>query len=209
MKRAIPTHRRKMISSSFPDRLAALSTWNLVPFISTFLASARAFFGRSTTLAHNCSVTTFSTKKFSVLGLVVTLSTGYPTLITNTRHTLARCIYDLVVMSHTISLSKIWLGTKFAVSLWSMNKRMLFVVCTQMQILNSIIISNFVYVVNLLFPGKKATNVGLHNKSVFRDISTFVAIWMRWTFYHKVSICISILFPNLKIWSSFRHSKYL
>lgn len=207
-KSAISADWREVVTSAFPNLFSALTAGDFIFLVSAFLAQSKlgALASAFSTLKH--WIATFPAKHHSIFGLIRTYCASLTALLAFLG-VLPNLPLGYVVMINTKPKTEVWLAANRALPSRPMNQVVFGFAGAQVQIFNSIIRSNLVFVMHFFFLGEKSSKMLFHHNSVFPDIASTITEWMRRHLDPNVTVIINHLVSRLKIGSSFSHAKLL
>lgn len=204
-KFAVPAYGWPMVTTSFSDFLAALITWHKAMF-APVMRMAKTFHFRWLSTYRTLQLwPSTGTAKISrvFLGNVVLNRTRFAALLAFLRK-LTLLPFHRIIMLNASAQSEMRAGAALdcAKPSRSMNQIVLGVVRTQLKILNAIVVTHFVSMMNHFYPRKVSSEMRLHDKPVFRHISSLTASRMVWALHDNIAIWGISLFTRFQIWPS-------
>lgn len=172
---AAPANWRPVIASSFANCFSAFVAWyrHKLSMIMSF-AKLFALGGFTTNSALQLRPPALLAQKQSIFSIILTWGTWPTTFLTFNRF--PNSLPSLgPVMLKAQSQTKMWSIAYFAEAWWAMYQRMLTVILAKLKILKSVIVSNFIDMVNLFNAGEVSSDSLFHHKSMFQYKSTLVA----------------------------------
>lgn len=208
-KLAFPAERRPMVSTAFADLSSAFRTGNQKAHIVVVFAQAFNRWRHTTDAAFLQREPTFLAKVLAVCGDILLPVYFFTAILAFIHKMCILCLRSSVIMVNAKSKSKMRFAANFAKCSRPMDEIVFGVVSAQFEVLDSIIVPNLIDVMHNFFWPKQSTNLFLHQKTMFSDISPAVAIRMVWKLNADIAIMVFKLFAWFSVGSSIHKERTL
>jgi len=208
-KLALPTHRREVVSSSLSNLPAALRTRNKKAHVVVILAQPLYCWRHATNTAFLKRVSTFLAKMLAIICCVWLRPNLTAAFIACIRKQNLLSGRTMVVVENAETQTEVWFSTNLAKRPRTVNEVVLALVPTQLEVLNPVVMSNLIDVVDFLFGPKEPSDVFFHDQSVLPDVSPIVAMRMIWEFDPDIAVLVFVLISRFSIRYSVHNERSL
>ena len=201
-KLARPAHGREMVSATFANWLSTFGTWNIKRDLVVRFAQSFSLGWPTANRAFEFWPPATTTKLEAVLTIISRWRHEFAALLAIRCFAINFTVVPLAIMLVAESSSKMFCTTYFAKSWRSVNKAVFFNSAAKLKVFKSIVVADFVFMVNLFLSLKFSTKVLLHYQSMFLDVTTVVSSWVLWAFNHYISVMVFELLSRFSVWCS-------